>query len=289
MVKSDSELFNPFEMSDIYNDYVSFYNDSGKAKTDLIKAMSELSIILSTVEKHEDEFTADCQDVLKRLIDLLSDIPQKDSNGQSDKNIIMNALLSYFESNDINSKVIPDNLHNIDYLINVIHTLSPTLDSKKKQIMIQLSLIELKILQPSFVENHKHKVSLKRVTRKIISGLYPEQLPYFNELSEDEKSEMSSNSNAEKLSVAYDWLFPIITAISSLEEPTHELILEVIQKEFPEFKCVPGEEDLSFIKGLNNINKTSIDKALRYLFIERHNKIIAKGTIKRTLNGYGMW
>ena len=65
--------------------------------------------------------------------------------------------------------------------------------------------------------------------------------------------------------------------------------IEIIQKEFPEFKSIPGEENLSFIKGLNNINKSSIDKALRYLFNEKHDKNIAEGTIRRKFNEYGMW
>lgn len=144
-----------------------------------------------------------------------------------------------------------------------------------------------------FGENYKKAKyqleSLKLVTDRIIYEGYPSELPNFDSLDEHQMKNIDADSNADKLSVANEWLFEVIKDISLLDEPTNTKIFDIIRKEFPEFKQVPGELNLSFTKGQNNINKTNIDKALRFLFIQRHDQNIAEGTIKRKFDEYGMW
>lgn len=93
-----------------------------------------------------------------------------------------------------------------------------------------------------------------------------------------------------ELYVANDWLPDLIQRIDNIEEPTHELILREIQKDFQDFEKVPDIPNLKFIKGLNNINKKSIDEALTFLFNNRHsNHNIKTGAILKRANEYNWW
>ena len=195
MVKSDSELFNAFGIETIYDDYASFYNESCSSNADRIRIASELSTIHNKVKEREAELIAECQKVLTILFDLIKDIQREELVGQNAKNRVLNCLLSHFESNNINSRLLHQSLNNIDYLINEIDKLSLEIDNNETDIKIAVSKGRLQMLQSTFVNNHNHEIALWRVTWKIISGLYPEKLPYFDELSEDERTELRSNDS----------------------------------------------------------------------------------------------
>ncbi|SHG42280.1 hypothetical protein SAMN05443144_1281 [Fodinibius roseus] len=101
------------------------------------------------------------------------------------------------------------------------------------------------------------------------------------ELSDEEKKKerRKAESNNEKLSVAEEWLWPLARDIGKMENPTHQDIENRILKDFPNFDGVPGELDLKFTKGENNLNKSKIDIALRYLFNKNHDPNVGKGSI----------
>lgn len=101
--------------------------------------------------------------------------------------------------------------------------------------------------------------------------------------------EKISKSNSDKLYLAKSWLPDLIKDIAEMEEPTHEKILGRIKRNFPNFEKVPQEVDLKFTKGLDNINKTSIDKALTYLFNKMYKEDIQVGSIKKRFDSRGYW
>lgn len=275
------------EIDKYYNKYVRFYNNSNTTIQRRISTLAELTQIEIAVKNHEVELDKKCQESLSMLIDLIKNIPGKDLNEHLMKT--KNFLIKYLEHYDKNAWLYEYELNSMSYIVDQIYLLIDGLNSNEYGIKIDVSRAPLIMLQPKLLRVQSHRTALKYVAGKIIDQDYPKNLPLIDELTDNEKSAMRSNGNADKLSIANDWLFSIITAITSLEEPTHEMVLDIIQKEFPEFKHVPGKEDLSFIKGLNNINKSSIDKALRYLFNEKYDDNIAEGTIRSKFNKYGMW
>ncbi|MEX2411757.1 MAG: hypothetical protein WD607_10395 [Candidatus Paceibacterota bacterium] len=288
------------DVETIFDDYANYYNDSGSRIKDHIAILAEISDIGQALKLHAKEiglslkksfsflyyafeyifneylskgFTSEelTKVKIESIVEQLDEIVNKEGK-----------LVTYFLSGEITEKEISNLIDKVRYFVNSYIENPENLDIDTNISTIERELRRLKKVTP-------HMIAIRLLKGAIINAYYPPELPTFSELSEDDKATLRHNGNADKLYIAKDWLHPIIKAISTLEDPTHEMVLEIIQKEFPEFKSVPGEEDLSFIKGLNNINKTSIDKALRYLFIQRHNEIIAKGTIRRTFNDYGTW
>ncbi|MCH2449232.1 MAG: hypothetical protein MK198_03720 [Gracilimonas sp.] len=284
----------------IFDDYANYYNDSGSSIKDHISVLAEFSSIGQALELHGKEIDSlliESFSVLyyafeyvfnqylskgltreeltkvkiESIVEQLDEIVNKEGR-----------LTSSFIKGEITEKEISNLIDKISYFSNSYIETSGNFDIDTYISTIERELRMLKQVTP-------HMAAIGLLKRIIINKYYPSQIPIFSELSEDDKAQLRHNGNADKLYIAKDWLHPIIKAISTLEDPTHEMVLEIIQKEFPEFKSIPGEENLSFIKGLNNINKSSIDKALRYLFNEKHDKKIAEGTIRRTFNDYGMW
>ncbi len=120
----------------------------------------------------------------------------------------------------------------------------------------------------------------------VLLELYPYRHDIINAIVLPEKDD---EEKSEKLDSADDWLPDLLKRFNEFEDPTHQQILREIQEYFPDFKEVPNELNLSFTKGLNNINKTSIDKALAYLFNKEYNPTIEEGTIIKRGNSKGYW
>lgn len=284
----------------IFDDYANYYNHSGSSVKDHISVLAEFSSIGQALERHGKEIDSSLKESFSVLYYAIE--------------YIFNEYLSKgFTREELTKVKIESIVEQLDEIVNkeerlAISFLKGEITEKEISILID----KVRYFLKSYVENPEnldidtdistierelrmlkqvtpHMAAIGLLKRIIINGYYPSPIPTFSELSEDDKAQLRHNGNADKLYIAKDWLHPIIKAISTLEDPTHEMVLEIIQKEFPEFKSIPGEENLSFIKGLNNINKSSIDKALRYLFNEKHDKKIAEGTIRRKFNDYGMW
>ncbi|HBQ58754.1 MAG TPA: hypothetical protein DD671_03795 [Balneolaceae bacterium] len=270
MVKSDSELFSAFGIETIYDDYTRFYNESCSSNADRIRIASELSTIHNKVKERDAELIAECQKVLTILFDLIKDIQREELVGQNAKNRVLNCLLSHFESNNINSRLLHQSLNNIDYLINEIDKLSLEIDNNETDIKIAVSKGRLQMLQSSFVNNHNHEIALWRVTWKIISGLYPVKLPYFDELSEDEKTELRSNDSR--------------VGAPPIEDVPQEKIEEIVRD------CIKDKSNKRFIHQ-SGIQKGKANQSQIYEFIESNYPIMVKGkgaypdkgAVKRTI------
>jgi hypothetical protein len=135
-------------------------------------------------------------------------------------------------------------------------------------------------------ECYLKKVVMYAITKK---G-YPDELKYFDELTKVEQETIkNANSNSDKLYVANDWLNDLVRDIANIESPTHNKILIRIKDDFPEFKNLSDGTVPDFIKGPGNINKTSIDKVLTYLFNKKHDATISEKAINKRFTKYGIW
>src|SRR5690625_233720 len=120
---------------------------------------------------------------------------------------------------------------------------------------------------------------------------YVDHIKLQKEMTQEERQKLDNKrkSNSEKLSVANSWLPKLVRNISGIEDPTHEKVLSEVQEVFPDFDGLPVEPELSFVTGTGEINKTSVDKALTFLFNNKHPVSIKEGTIKKRGDKLNWW
>lgn len=187
------------ETEKIYDDYVKYYNDSGRSIGDHIRVLSEFSEIENKVNNREEEITDKIQVTLSKIIFIVKDIPEKEKVEIDTKLGIMTMkkakrmALKFLELPKNKSMEFYD-LINISFINHTIVKLLEITGSRDQELEIQLNIRHLEFLHPKLIHIRNHKSALLLLNRQIIDIHYPTQLRFYKELTDHEKSELRSNS-----------------------------------------------------------------------------------------------
>ena len=97
------------------------------------------------------------------------------------------------------------------------------------------------------------------------------------------KLQTQISSNADRLSIASDWMDPLMKKITSINKPANGDVLKAFEEVFPGFKKKFKYKELPnpFINDDGYLMKSSVGKAVKFIFEEKHNDIITADAIIR--------
>lgn len=145
-------------------------------------------------------------------------------------------------------------------------------------------------LGDSLPHDDELKIEMAIEFYKIYNSIIYELEPTLRAIKDDGKEK---GSNADKLSIASDWMDAFMRKITKPKLPTDDKIKDLFNEIYPGFKL---EFDMSslktpkFAKG-GKLQKTSISEALRFIVLEKHPEIdeVTADAIYRRYKNIGYW
>jgi len=186
------------ETDKVYDDYVKYYNDSGKTIGGRISVLAEFLIIEQTVKDR----TARLREPIKKAYISFKPILERITERISDKNYaefdieLLEKKLTH-EVKSFNSIAhVVGNKFTLDDLTSLKSKLDELFDDyDMEKLEFKFAIDTIKEFLIKYRQTLNHASALWTLNLKIVDDYYPPKLHFYNELPEDEKSKLTSNGN----------------------------------------------------------------------------------------------